>query len=401
MIKMNKITPQSSVSAENTETQYQNSSSWSPSAITMFNGKVYDTDGRAWLNDGRVEMPSENFLFDYDAIQRQGNSIVGASGKDQSVKEHLISSRYLQMSETYEKAKPILAESHSSYQRVLGAAGSVTAYETVRRAEDLVDVVGQQYTLEDYTAMNVANVRNVSKVRFTRPRKTSSLVTVQREIGDDQEPEPERQVFTEGTVDIFADAVQHVASMRDNVDTTFNITAEFNKEIAGMFAAEKDAKVIEKINAVTGTNQGDWDAVSGSFYTVNAATQVQVQEDAVKSYGRPLVALFADDAWRGYMDNIRAPLTAEAAGSTSIDLGGIRLPKNPSVTAWVNSDMTAGTYAVIAKPSYIDLFKAMTVQTSFKNVRTPGQADHRFWFDFNGVLENTTSAIGKGTSVLA
>jgi hypothetical protein len=305
------------------------------------------------------------------------------------------------MAEKYERALPHLENAYEPYQRILGAAGSVTAFETVRRAEDLTDVVGLQYTLEDYTAMNVANVRNVNKVRFTRPRKTSSLMTVQREIGDDDEPEPDRQTFTEGTIDIFADATQQVVSMRDNIDTTFNTAAEHVKEIAGMFASEKDAKIVEKINAVTGTNQGDWDAVTGSFYDVNAATQVQVQEDAVKGYGRPLVGLFADDAWKGYMDNIRAPLTADKATSTSTQLGGIRLPKNPNVIAWVNSSLTAGTYAVISKPSYIDLFKAMTIQTSFKNVKTPGQTEHRFWFDFNGVLENTTSAIGKGTSVLA
>ena len=400
-MKMNQILSNNLSHVQSQESKYYNSSSYEPSTLTFLNGKVYDVDARLCTNsDGRMIMPKESFLFDYDKIQKQGATILGASGKDTNPREDVISGRFLSMYEDFERIEKEIEHSSMPYT-LLGAAGSTTSFEVVRRSTDLTDVVGLQYTNEDYTAHNVATKRHTNAVRFTRPRKTSSLNTVQREIGDDQEPEPERITLAEGTIDIFADAIQYVKSMRDEVDTTVSPASEFNKEIAGMFAKEKDDKITEKINIVTGINQGDWDAVTGSFYDVNAATQVQVQEDAVKGYGRPLVGLFADDAWRAYFENIRAPLTAEAASSTSTDMGGVKLPKNPNVTAWVNSDLTAGTYVIVAKPSYMDLFLGPVIQTSFKNVRTSGQNEHRFWFDFNGILENTTSAIGKGTSVLA
>ena len=270
---MNQILSNNSTHAQSEESKYYNSSSYEPASLTFINGKVYDVDARLCTNsDGRMIMPKESFLFDYDKIQKQGQNILGASGKDTNPREDVISGRYLSMYEDFERIERELEHTSLPYYSVVGAAGSVTSFETVRRATDLTDVVGLQYTLEDYTAHKVANIRNVNKVRFTRPRKTSALNTVQREIGDDQEPEPERITLAEGTIDIYADAMQYVKSMRDEIDTTVSPAAEFNREIAGMFAKEKDDKIIEKINALSGSNDGDWDAVSGSFYTVNAAT---------------------------------------------------------------------------------------------------------------------------------
>ena len=322
-------------------------------ALTVVNGKMYSVDGREFINDGKVHMPKEAFLIDLELQNSIKKDIVGASGDIEKLNDYaskIYSPLYQQYLEEYDLITAKMIDYSIPYQSIIGAAGSVTPYETVRRAEDLTDVAGQEYDLTEYTALNAVTIRNTNKVRFKRPRKTSALLQVEKSIGDDIEPQPVQQAFTESEVDIFADATQFQISMREQADTTFSIASEFLKELPGMFARAKDEKVMDLINALSGNNHGDWDAVTGNFYTVKAWQDVETAENAIKSYGRTHIGIFATDSLGLYQDNIRAPLQERTAGSTAQPgaKGPYTLGKNPGITAFVNPSAVNGEYTIVA-----------------------------------------------------
>ena len=43
----------------------------------------------------------------------------------------------------------------------------------------------------------------------------------------------------------------------------------------------------------------------------------------------------------------------------------------------------------------------MVIQTTYKDLKTAGQTEQMFWYDFAGFEETETNAQYKGTSVLA
>ena len=397
------ITKQASVIATQQEQQRTNAGQ-KVGALTVLDGKLYAVDGREFVNDGKAYMPKESLLVDIGLQQSIKSDIVGASGDIEKLNDYaskIYSPLYQQYLDEYDQITAKLDGTFLPYQSIIGAAGSVTPYETVRRAEDLIDVVGQQYDPTEYTALNAVTIRNTNKVRFKRPRKTSALLQVEQSIGDNMEPQPVQQAFTEAEVDVFADATQFQISMREQADTTFSIEAEFLKELPGMFARAKDEKVMALINGLTGVNQGDWDAVTGNFYTVDAAEDVETAINAIKSYGSTHIGIFASDSLRLYNKNQKAPLSFKTDPSTAQvgAKGPYTLANNAGVTAFVNPSAVAGEYTIVAKESYADMYQSMKIQTSFKNERTAGQNEHRYWFDFNEVFENTSSAAYQGQSV--
>lgn len=399
-----RITNQSSIQAEVEE--MNRSPATKVGAVTAFNGKVYAVDGREWRNtDGKVDLPKEEFLIDVGLMKKLEKNVLGAAGDPSALDDYaskIYSPKYLEYLDVYEKAQKALENTYSPYQRVLGAAGkAITPYETVRRAEDIIDVVGQQYDLTEYTALNAVTMRNSGKLRFKRPRKTSALMQVQKRLGDQYEPEVQRQAFTEGEVDVYADATQFQISMREESDTTFSISSEWLKELPGMFARAKDEKVTTLINALSNNNRGDWDAVTGNFYDADAALDVETDYKLIKKYGMTVIGMFASDSLRLYNKNQNAPLTKKTDDSTAPPgaKGPYTLANNAGITVFVNDDLTSQEYTLIAKESWADFYQAMTIQTSFKNERTAGQNEHRYWFDFNEVFQNTASAAAQGASV--
>lgn len=371
--------------------------------------KIFHGDGRDYLD-------KNDWMIDVGALRK--SKVLGASGKsDQASKLKIFSNKYLQMMANVKKINAIREKSYEPLQvigdRIVGASGptATTDYEAIRRDGDLLaGVLGQEHTNEDYQAINIADKVSKNSVRFEYIKRTSSRIIAQRNIGDDEEALPLRHSYTTGTKDIFAYGLQFISSMRDNIDTKTDVVADFTKQVPDSILAAKNEDVITLLNARNSTqnhNQGDWDAFSSGIADVYAPANIQVAEDAVKAYGRPLVCVMDSTAWRGYMKNMQGAYfqgagqnianqsTSQASAKTGELLG------NPGVTYFIDDALTAATYILAAKTGYMKYFQAMTVMTSFTNVKTPGQAEQRFWYDFAGFEEANTSAVYGGLSVLS
>lgn len=391
------ITPHGNVSAAELEAKMAEGGHIS--AVTSFVpdpkgvGKIYSGDVRDYIE-------KKEWLIDLTALKAR--NILGASGKDTS-KVKVFSDNFKRMWKVFTDTNKKLEIVKTPYYRVLGGAQAVTDYQTARRSKDLLEVIGVQPTIEDHTAINIVDVRNVTQLKFINHKKTSALMAVQVEIGDEVVPDVARQAFTDQTVEIFADAFHYVFSMRENSDSLFSLDNEIRSELPGAFSLAKDNKITTLANAVSGTNQGDWDAVTGNFYDVDAAADVQAAEDAVKTYGRPLTGLMPSDSWRAYIKNMQGvPITPSGTGAKSTSAPGAKQFNpvgNPGVSMWINDDITPATYILNSVKSWARFFRGPVIQTSYKNEKIPGQSEGKIMFDFNGVFQIQAAAAFFGTSV--
>lgn len=381
-------------------------------SVTYLNGKIYLADGFDYKNpDGTITIPNELELVNVENFMKAKR--YGASGDKSLIDKvediKIFTDLYHTYDAYYQKVLEAQKDSWIPWHHIVGAAGTeaVTAYQAIRRSKDLLStVIGERYVNEDYQAINIAElVERAKAFKIEYLKRTSAVVTVQQGLMDDQTPDPARDVFSLTSQEIFADGIQHEVSMRDTADTLADINAEFMKQLPGAFLAAKNGKCTTLLNAITGNNQGDWTAVTGSFYDVHAEDDVQVAEDAVKKYGQTRIAIFATDAIKGYLRNYQGIVNNNAPSgvksTTDVNAKSGRLPGNPNTQFYVDDDLTAGTYVLAAKESYMKLLQGMILQTSVVDKTTPGQTERRFWFDYNKAVESLTSAQYKGTSVLA
>jgi hypothetical protein len=376
-------------------------------SITCIGGKIYLGDGNDYkMPDGSISMPREQELIDVHAAMKA--QVFGASGKiDEANKLKVFTDLYHTYDEVYQKVREAQKDAWIPWHHIVGAAGpeAVTAYQTIRRSKDLLDVVlGQRYVNEDYLAINIAElVERPKSVKIEYLKRTSALITVQQRLADTQTPDPQRDAFAKEEREIFADGIQHEVSMRDTIDTLTDINAEFLKQLPGAFLASKNAKVVALLNAITGNNQGDWDAATGNFFDVNAADQVQTAENAVKKYGAERIAIMPHDTWALYMKNQQGIVHSSEPNrvKSTVEPGAKsgRLIGNPGVTYYIDDALTSQSYVLAAKESYMKFLQGMILQTSVVDKTTPGQTERRFWFDFNEAEESLSAAQYKGTTV--
>jgi hypothetical protein len=406
---MNKNNRRQAIATERLEDKYQSKG--------LFDGAVSfnPMDGFIYLGDARDYLDSDNRIINVDLLKK--SQVLGASGHanpDQT--KGVYTNTYLQMMANYKRMleikKKIPSKSLSKIgEKILGAAGpTATAdYQAIRRTGDLLtQVLGQEHTNEDYQAINVAEVVNKDSVKFEYIKRTSARIIAQKGIPDDVEALPLKHVYTTGTKEIFAYGLSFSVSMRDIIDTKTDIVADFMKQVPDAFLAAKNEDVVTLLNAISGgTNQGDWDSFSSGIAAVNAANQVQTAEAAVKAYGSPLVCILDTTSLNGYLQNLQGAYfqgqqqnIAAQSRATAPTKSGI-LPGNPGVTYYVDDAITAATYALAAKSGYMKHFQAMTINTEYKNPRTPGQAVQKFMYEFAGFEEANTSAVFHGESVLS
>lgn len=403
---MYKITRQSTIQTESLEEKFQRKGLLARSI--SYNPK----SGRIFLGDAREGDGEENWLINVDKLKQA--KVLGAAGKDVNSVKGIFSNLHFQMLENKRKMEA-LAEKYVGKdilkigERIVGAAGptATTDYQALRQTGDLLtQVIGTEHTNEDYQAHNIAEDVNKDSIKFEYIRRTSAVMIAQKNIADDQEAMPTKHAYTTGTKEIFALGLSLVTSIRDNIDTKADIVADFKKQVPDAFLAAKNEMVITLLNAITGTNQGDWDSFSSGIPAVNAANQIQTAENSVKAYGRPLVCIMDSTALNGYLQNLQGAYQANIdtnvafrSRSGANAKSGV-LPGNPSVTYYVDEALTAATYVLAAKSAYMKKFNAMVINTTYKNPRNAGQTEQMFWYEFFGVEETESSAAYKGTSVL-
>ncbi len=390
------LTPDASQKAQELESKFASNGRYL--GATTYEPK----DGRIYVGDGRDHIEPSEWMVDVNKYHK--GRILGASGETDKVNSlQIFSENYTAAYEDYMRVKDLLEQTYQPYYRVMGAAGkeAVTNYENVRRIADLLDnVSGQMYIMEDFQAMNIAEVINSNAVRFRYITKTSDRLLVQPELSDDAVPEDVRQAYTMGSKDIFADGISFSLSMRDK-DVEFDIVREITKDFPGAFMKAKNDKVLTVINALTGNNQGDWDAFSGGRFDVQAAEQMQAAEDVCRKYGGPLVAIMNSDTWRLYVNNLGA-FEEVRPGNMSTEGQNMKmghLTGNPMVQYFIDDGLTAKSYVMAAKPSFMKCFQGMMIQTSYTDERTAGQTEKRFLFDYNGIEVTDKNAVFRGTTV--
>ena len=113
--------------------------------------------------------------------------------------------------------------------------------------------------------------------------------------------------------------------------------------------------------------------------------------------------LINSDAYRGYLNNIGSAFDGKLGNSSLADASqrSGMLMKNPSVKYFINDNLTAGSYVLAKVKNFMKYLQGMTIQSSFKETRTAGASEQKFWFDFNGFEVTEDSAAYRGTTVLA
>lgn len=385
--------------AEKLEDKLAGRDSYKKSAFTVFRDKIY-------LGDGR-----ENRLLPKDVMVHlpawHKAQIYGASG-DVSKMDNLkiFGDKYFEMYGDYKKIQKILEDyPYITAQDIVvrGAAGeeAITNHETIRKLGKLsTDISGQQRILEDLNAFNIAKTETTDRFKHEYLRKTSAVLSANVEIADDVLPGDVRSVFAVGEHELFADATSYRTSLRDK-ELKIDVAAEIAKEIPGMFAQTQEDKVIALVNALSGTNQGDWSATTGNFYDVRAAEQIDEAIAAVKPFGGELVVLMNSDTWRLYMDNLGSAFDGKAGNVTTEAAAALTgtLVGNPQVRYYINDSLTPQSYVLAAKNSYMKHIQGMIIKTSFKDVRTAGQMETTFEFNYNGFFENEVSAVFRAITV--
>lgn len=394
---MQSISKQHSMQAENLESRLSQNGSYQKSALTMFDDKVYYGDGREY------GLSKKDIMIHLPAWQEM--QIYGASGKkDEMDKLSVYGDKYYELYGDYKKINDIIEQyPYITAQDIIvsGAAGeeALTNYEAIRKAGKLaMDISGLQRILERLNAFNIAKSETTDRFKHEYIQKTSAVLTADSEMSDDQIPGDVRPAFSIGEYEIFADGTSYKTNLRDK-ELKIDVASEIAKEIPGMFAQTQENKVIALINALSGTNIADLTAVTGNFYDTRAAQVFDTAKAAVEGYGGEIGVLMHSDTWRIYMDNIGSAFDGKA-GNVEVKNGqsGV-LAANPTMKYWINDSLTSQSFVVAAINSYMKHIQGMIIKTSFKDVRTAGQQETTFEFNYNGFFEDVISAAYRGLTV--
>jgi len=360
---------------------------YNPSVLTHYDGKIYACNP---LIDGGIDKSS--WLMDVKQFYNVGKLVAAGGSPDLLEKNQnsIFSQDYQTILDEAKKQKKLIDKNPGikPYRLIAGAGPTIeTAYENVRRVNYIRDIVGPQYVPTDYNAINAVDVENVSDLNFLGFFKSSSLLQGVGQIGDHAEVPLAEQAFTSYEVSLYADAFRYEFSQREKKDSVPNLEAEIRREIPGLFARMKDERIATALNAVTdaGAIGTDWDTISGNFFTGDAAGDIQDDEDALDTYGKPLVAFMPSPVFRLYAKNVQAAISAVPAKSVSSTSPGRTgtLMANPAVQYFIHSTITAAAYVVVAKGAWRRLFKGPDINISYKNSLTAGQVEGRITFDFN------------------
>lgn len=360
----------------------------------LVGGKIYE--GNAF-EEGVIHRRNE--LFDVGAWSQK--MMLGASGKrDEADAIDPFSKTMKGALETFAKVNDLHERTGVPIHRILGAAASGNPtvpheYELVRRVNYLTEVVGPQYVMETYNAINLVVVKpttDLNVIGFARSAKLAG----QKEIADDQIPEIAKNAYTSYFKDIYADAFRWEFGMREKKDAVIDLEAQVTQDIPGLFAKLKDDKIVAGLNAVTGTTPAtDWDLLSGEHYADDAAKDIEDAENTVREYGRVRGTIMRRNVARAYRRNVNGTLLINRESiSTPTSMEKNRsfvMPLNEHITGYVNDGINPGEL-VLVTDQWGKLFQGPTVQVTYKNVFTPAQMEGRIIFDFNGFKEVNASA---------
>ncbi len=367
---------QHSIQTEQFEEQLRNAGK-AYTAITYMDDKVYLADGRF---DDLTKSNEMVNMANYIAAMEKPDTVDDAS---------IYSNRYFQQYHDYEKIFDIVEGTAISPRQAAGkvaaASGpeSLTNYEDIRKTSQVIgNIIGQNEILEELNAIHIAEKVTVKDLNAEYIKKTSVSPTVQQEIGDRQIPGTFRQAFSIGKKEIFADATSWATESRDK-NSKVDLAKAAEAEIPQMFLRSKHDKVIALVNAQSGNSLGNWNAKTADDFDDDASVDVKAAEAAIKKYSGEYVMLAHSDTLNAYFKNMGNRHEGNSAGKDNSLLSG-RLPYNKKVTYHETDDITSGSFVLARKGAFMKWLQGHVVSTFFKDVRTSGAAEQKFWFDFNG-----------------
>ncbi len=374
-------------------------------ALTVFEGKIYDFDARPG-NELTPKMMKATELIDVNNYWNHKNLL--RQGKKEEA-ENIIFSTDLMDDLAKEAAiqNKKVNDSSQPYYRTLGSAGLGntinTAYEVVRRVNYLTNVSSPSYNMANFNGKNAFNVISTTDLNLKGFYK-NALPTGQPEIGDHVTPDVSKLGYTAFEKSIYADSFRYEFTMREVKDSVFSLESQVQNDIPGIFAKMEDDKCTTLLNAISssGTISPKWDAVSGNFYTADAASDVETAEVALDNYGSGDTIMLPRGTLRSYLKNIQSAINTLAPNSLqkpdSVRTG--IMPRNPNLTYFVNNTITAASFIVVSRMNYADFYQGPKVNISYRNQFTPGQIEGRILLSFNGAREKITAAASRYVGVV-
>lgn len=374
-------------------------------ALTYFDGKIFDYDARPG-NKFNDKIMKATELIDVNALFKR-NQFMKAGDKKSAENIEFATQLMKDIAAMAEKQEADINSVFQPFSRTLGSAavGNLisTPYEVVRRINYLTKVTSPAYNMANFNAKNGFNVQGIADLNVKGFYRTA-LPTGVPEVGDNVTPELASLVYSAFEKSIYADSFRYEFSMREVQDSVFSLQSQIEADIPGVFAKMEDDKCTTLLNALasSGTISPKWDATSGSFFTGDAAKDVETAEVALDIYGSGDTIMLPRDTRRAYQRNINAALNSNSPSSEqkpdSVRTGAME--RNANLTFYVNNVITAGSFIVIAKQAYADFYQGPKVNVSYKNTMTAAQVEGRILFSFNGVREKITAAAKRYVSAL-
>ena len=375
-----------------------------PEVIDIGNGnkiiknKLYDIDARPGSSVPSKKQLERSFLLDFDKYWEAKK--LRMDGKTKEAENIVFASEYMrEIAREADKQTKLVESSSMPYYRTLGSAGLGntinTAYEVVRRINYLTVVTSPFYNMANFNAKNVVNVIGVTNLNLKGFYK-NALPEGVPETSDNATPDIVKLAYTAFEKSIYADAFRYEFSMREVSDSVFSLEAQVQADIPGVFAKLETKKITDLINALTPdkTVSPKWDAISGNFYSADAAQDVEDGEVALDNFGSGDSIILPRNTMRLYLKNIQSAINTLAPPSLqkpdSVRTG--IMPRNPNLTYFVNNFITSKTGFVVSKFHFADFYQGPKVNVSYKNQFTPGQVEGRIMFSFNGIRQKIRAA---------
>lgn len=374
-------------------------------ALTVFEGKIYDFDARPG-NELTPKAMKETELIDVNNYWQR--KALMKQGKKEEAENIIFSTDYFdELAKAAKKQADKVNSTSQPYYKTLGSAGLGntinTAYEVVRRVNYLTNVTSPSYNMANFNGKNAFNVISTTDLNLKGFYK-NALPTGQPEIGDHVTPDVSKLGYSPFEKSIYADSFRYEFTMREVKDSVFSLESQVQNDIPGIFAKMEDDKCTTLLNAISssGTISPKWDAVSGNFYTADAAEDVETAEVALDNYGSGDVIMLPRNTLRSYLKNIQSAINTLAPTSLqkpdSVRTG--IMPRNPNLTYYVNNSITSASFIVLSKMHYGDFYQGPKVNISYRNQFTPGQIEGRILLSFNGVREKIAAASSRWLNVL-
>ena len=357
-----------------------------PDALTMFGDSIY-------VGDASVDELSPHDELVNVAKLLEGQRLK-AEGKLDAVEAlKVFSEDYKAKREVFDRVEKLREDYFMPAHRIAGASGpeAFTQYQDIQRIHDFIKVVSPMFTIEDYTAMHICNERTTQDLRVEYADQDKGLIRVQKDLGDNQKPEPVRLNYGKHQKDLFADGIAYEIGMRARKETRIDPLRDLIMQLPGAFKLAEEEKIIDVLKAMATTNTKDWTAVTGVTWTNDAVLDISSYENTVKLYGRPIIALASTALWSKYENNIGNPTNAVASDSTT-QMKRVSFAKNRGIQeVWINDNLPANNAIIAAKNAFADFYHGPTIQTSYIERGVPGQNETRTMFRYN-TIEVTKAA---------